>query len=131
LKKVSLERQWTEISSTTKSLLPFLVRNYHKSYYRPDNLCLIVTGKVEKNELLKALEPVEESIIERGPLPEMQRPWVSTGSFPNLEKDIEETVLFADEDESMGSVLLAWNGPMCHVSKPWNQFKLILLILLL
>lgn len=77
---------------------------------------MIITGKVEKSELLKALEPVEESIIKKGPLPEMQRPWISTGDFPNLEKDITETVLFADEDESMGSVLLAWNGPMCHVS---------------
>ena len=93
-----------------------LVRDYHKSYYRPDNLCLIITGKVDKNELLKVLEPVEESIIKRGPLPEMQRPWISTGDFPNLEKNIEETVLFADEDESMGTVLIAWNGPMCSVS---------------
>ncbi|KAK4519276.1 uncharacterized protein ATC70_009508 [Mucor velutinosus] len=89
------------------------IRDYHKSYYRPDNLCLIITGKVDKNELLKALEPVEESIIKRGPLPEMQRPWISTSDFPNLDKNIEETVLFADEDESMGTVLIAWNGPMC------------------
>ncbi|KAG2229893.1 Metalloenzyme, LuxS/M16 peptidase-like protein [Thamnidium elegans] len=90
------------------------IRDYHQSYYRPDNLCLIITGKVDKDELLKALEPVEESIIKKGPLPEMQRPWVSTGDFPDLQQDITETVLFADEDESMGSVLLAWNGPMCH-----------------
>ncbi|KAI8097852.1 Metalloenzyme, LuxS/M16 peptidase-like protein [Gilbertella persicaria] len=90
------------------------IRDYHKSYYRPDNLCLIVTGTVDKEELLKALEPVEESILSKGPLPEMQRPWVNTGDFPNLEKNVEETVLFADEDESMGSVLIAWNGPMCN-----------------
>ncbi|KAI9473757.1 MAG: Metalloenzyme, LuxS/M16 peptidase-like protein [Benjaminiella poitrasii] len=90
------------------------IRNYHQSYYRPDNLCLIITGKVDKNELLKALEPVEESIIEKGPLPEMQRPWINTGNFPNLEKNIEETVLFADEDESMGTILFAWNGPMSN-----------------
>ncbi|CEG84257.1 hypothetical protein RMATCC62417_18088 [Rhizopus microsporus] len=44
----------------------------------------------------------------------MQRPWVSTGDFPNLEKNIEDTVLFADEDESMGTLLIAWNGPMCN-----------------
>ncbi|CEP07102.1 hypothetical protein [Parasitella parasitica] len=89
------------------------IRDYHKSYYRPDNLCLIITGKVDQSELVKALEPVEESIIKNGPLPAMQRPWISTGDFPNLEKNIEETVLFADEDESMGTVLIAWNGPKC------------------
>lgn len=102
----------------------FLVRDYHQSYYRPDNLCLIITGKVDKNELLKALEPVEENIIKKGPLPEMKRPWVSTGDFPNLKEDITETVLFADEDESMGSVLLAWNGPMCHVREKREKKKL-------
>jgi Zn-dependent M16 (insulinase) family peptidase len=92
------------------------VRNYHKSYYRPDNLCLIITGKVDKDELLKVLEPVEQSIISKGALPEMQRPWVSTGDFPNLKENLEETVLFADEDESMGTIYISWNGPMCHVS---------------
>lgn len=46
----------------------------------------------------------------------MQRPWISTGDFPNLSKNVEEVVLFPDEDESMGTVLIAWNGPMCHVS---------------
>ncbi|KAI8327052.1 Metalloenzyme, LuxS/M16 peptidase-like protein [Choanephora cucurbitarum] len=90
------------------------IRNYHKSYYRPDNLCLIVTGQVNKESLLKALEPVEESILKKGELPAMQRPWVETGNFPNLKENLTETVLFADEDESMGSVLIAWNGPMCN-----------------
>jgi Zn-dependent M16 (insulinase) family peptidase len=93
----------------------FKVRNYHKSYYRPDNLCLIITGKVDKDELLKVLEPVEQSIISKGALPEMQRPWVSTGDFPNLKENLEETVLFADEDESMGTIYNSWNGPMCHL----------------
>ncbi|KAG1456615.1 hypothetical protein G6F56_006789 [Rhizopus delemar] len=87
------------------------IREYHQSYYRPDNLCLVITGKVDKDELMKTLEVVEESILKKGPLPEMKRPWISTGDFPNLEKNLEETVLFADEDESMGTLLIAWNGP--------------------
>ncbi|KAI8972685.1 Metalloenzyme, LuxS/M16 peptidase-like protein [Pilobolus umbonatus] len=90
------------------------IRNYHKSYYRPDNLCLIITGKVDQQDLFNALAPVEESIIKKGPLPPLQRPWVSTGDYPDLEKNIEETVLFADEDESMGSIHFAWNGPYSH-----------------
>ncbi|KAI8341775.1 Metalloenzyme, LuxS/M16 peptidase-like protein [Chlamydoabsidia padenii] len=90
------------------------IRNYHQSYYRPDNLCLIITGKVDESELMKALEPIEANIISKGPLPEMERPWFKTGVFPNLAGNVEETVLFPDEDESMGSVLLAWNGPGCH-----------------
>lgn len=98
-----------------------IVRNYHQSYYRPDNLCLIVTGKVDKESLLKALEPVEASILSKGQLPAMQRPWIETGDFPNLKENQTETVLFADEDESMGSVLIAWNGPMCNVRKETSR----------
>ncbi|KAI9272698.1 Metalloenzyme, LuxS/M16 peptidase-like protein [Phascolomyces articulosus] len=90
------------------------IRKYHRDYYRPDNLCLIITGTVNHEKVLKALEPVEQSILSKGPLPPLQRPWIETGNFPNLEKNIEETVLFPDEDESMGTVLVSWNGPMCH-----------------
>lgn len=96
------------------------VRDYHKSYYRPDNLCLIITGNVDKGELLTVLEHIDESILRKGPLSKMQRPWVSTGDFPNLKKSIEETVIFADEDESMGTVLLAWNGPVYNVKMKRN-----------
>lgn len=94
----------------------YIVRKYHQTYYRPDNLCLIITGKVDESELLKVLQPVEENIISKGPLPEMERPWFNTGDFANLTSNIEETVLFPDEDESMGTVLIAWNGPRCNVS---------------
>ncbi|KAI8137402.1 Metalloenzyme, LuxS/M16 peptidase-like protein [Fennellomyces sp. T-0311] len=90
------------------------IRTYHRDYYRPDNLCLIITGTVDHDRVLKALVPVEENIISKGPLPPLQRPWIETGNFPNLEKNIEETVLFPDEDESMGTILFSWNGPMCH-----------------
>ncbi|KAI8369556.1 Metalloenzyme, LuxS/M16 peptidase-like protein [Radiomyces spectabilis] len=90
------------------------IRSYHQSYYRPDNLCLVITGKVSEHKLLAALAPIEENIISKGTLPPMQRPWISTGNFPNLTDNITETVLFPDEDESMGTILIAWNGPMCN-----------------
>ncbi len=41
------------------------VRSYHRSYYRPDNLCLIVTGQVEAEQLFKALAPFEEKILSK------------------------------------------------------------------
>ncbi|KAI9276163.1 Metalloenzyme, LuxS/M16 peptidase-like protein [Sporodiniella umbellata] len=90
------------------------IRDYHKSYYRPDNLCLVITGKVDREELMKTLEEVESSILKKGPLSPMQRPWISTGDFPNLKEHIEETVLFADEDESSGTLMIAWNGPLSN-----------------
>ena len=41
------------------------VRSYHHSYYRPDNLSLIVTGQVEPNQLFKAIQPFEEKILSK------------------------------------------------------------------
>ena len=38
---------------------------YHSSYYRPDNLCLIVAGQVEPEQLFRALTPVEEKILSK------------------------------------------------------------------
>jgi Zn-dependent M16 (insulinase) family peptidase len=65
------------------------IKQYHSDYYRPDNLCLIVTGQVEPAALLAALEPLEVKLLERraavlnsssnGNLMQqqqpMQRPW--------------------------------------------------------
>ena len=39
------------------------VKQYHNDFYRPDNLCLIITGQVTPEEVFKALEPFEERII--------------------------------------------------------------------
>eukprot|EP00762_Andalucia_godoyi_P004356 ANDGO_08127.mRNA.1 Uncharacterized protein YOL098C len=38
------------------------VRNYHRQYYRPNNLGLIITGNVEPQELFTALEPLNKKI---------------------------------------------------------------------
>lgn len=93
-----------------------VVRDYHKSYYRPDNLCLIITGKIDHGKLLKTLEPVEANILSKEAPSPMKRPWVESGPVPKLLKTVEETVLFPDEDESMGEIMISWNGPDCHVS---------------
>jgi hypothetical protein len=39
------------------------VRAYHKAYYRPENLSIIVTGKVDPLLVLKSIEPIEKKII--------------------------------------------------------------------
>lgn len=41
------------------------VRSYHHSYYRPDNLSLIVTGQVKPNQLFKAIQPFEDKILSK------------------------------------------------------------------
>jgi len=41
------------------------VCRYHTSYYRPDNLCLVVTGQVEPEHLFNALGAIEDKIISK------------------------------------------------------------------
>jgi Zn-dependent M16 (insulinase) family peptidase len=41
------------------------VRNYHKEFYRPENLTLIIAGQVKPDEIFQALAPVEEKIISK------------------------------------------------------------------
>lgn len=39
------------------------VRNYHKEFYRPENLKIIITGHVKPEEVFKALEKLENKIV--------------------------------------------------------------------
>ncbi|CAG8540342.1 29_t:CDS:10, partial [Dentiscutata heterogama] len=59
----------------------------------------------------KILDPLDDRIASKGKLPPHKRPFVDSAPIPLLEKSIQETIEFPDEDESMGQVLIAWLGP--------------------
>ncbi|KAI1310239.1 hypothetical protein EDD11_003855 [Mortierella claussenii] len=87
------------------------IRQYHRDYYRPDNLCLIISGRIEHKKLLDALAPVEERIISKGPLLAMKRPWVDSPQAPLMSETTKVIVTFPSEDEDMGEVAINWFGP--------------------
>ncbi|KAH7031761.1 Metalloenzyme, LuxS/M16 peptidase-like protein [Linnemannia elongata] len=99
------------LMSCLRSLKAEKIRQYHRDYYRPDNLCLIISGRVEHSDLLKALGPVEERIISKGPLPLMKRPWVDSPQAPLMKETTKTIVTFPSEDEDMGEVGINWFGP--------------------
>ena len=41
------------------------VCNYHQQYYRPENLCVIITGQIDPNKVFEAVNPFEEKIISK------------------------------------------------------------------
>lgn len=98
-----------------------IVRDYHKKYYVPHNLSLIVTGKLSSgtNSLLSVVqEQIEPSIIahgqNQGPRPEgWKRPFVETPSAHRkpIPKTLKETVEFPEKDESMGELAISFMGP--------------------
>ena len=85
------------------------VREYHREFYRPENLCLIVTGHVDVESIFSTLQPVEDRIVSKGARSPFERPWQS--SVPPLESKSEINVTFPSDNEESGLVVLAWRGP--------------------
>ena len=92
------------------------IREFHKEMYQPKNLCLVLTGEVNHEELLHILNDFEDTIIDDVPAVDapFQRPWTGSKPTPPLAKTIVETVQFPEEDESMGEVLVGYLGPPCN-----------------
>lgn len=51
------------------------VRDYHKKFYRPENLTLIITGKVTAERVFEALKPVQEKIKSKPKGELFVKPW--------------------------------------------------------
>ena len=123
-------------------LNPRLVRDYHKQYYVPHNLSLIISGKMSKGtpSILSVLqEQVEPSIVahgqNHGPKPVgWKRPFLETASAnrPPI-KSHQETVTFPEKDESLGELVISYLGPPpsafleqkvcdhCSFGSPWRN----------
>lgn len=82
------------------------VQQYHKDMYRPDNLCLVVTGCVEPSNLLEvthqALSKYASSKVGG------ERPWATDPPPPVIPK--EPIVVEFPSDGDAGLVVLAWRG---------------------
>lgn len=50
---------------------------YHRRFYRPSGVCLVVVGEVAEEGLLAALRPVHEKILRKGAdfWPPAERAW--------------------------------------------------------
>jgi Zn-dependent M16 (insulinase) family peptidase len=109
------------------------IKQYHSDFYRPENLTIIVTGTVSFDGLdgpqaiFKALEPIEAAVLaKRGGMTAKPyaavkphaRPWnVGIPPTPTANIGAKAYVEFPSEDESTGSVMLAWRGG------PWADLE--------
>ncbi|KAL1393358.1 Metalloenzyme, LuxS/M16 peptidase-like protein [Phyllosticta capitalensis] len=89
------------------------IRQFHKEMYQPKNLCLLITGEVDHENLLEILDKFEDGILDSFPAIDapFQRPWVDSEQTPPLSKTIVDTVEFPEEDESSGEILVGFLGP--------------------
>ncbi|XP_023238185.1 uncharacterized protein C05D11.1-like [Centruroides sculpturatus] len=100
------------------------VKEYHRQFYRIENLCITITGKLNVSDVFKALSPIEEKIIQKGRLPEFIRPWQSP--IPPLTKPVVKTVPYLCDNSENGIIEIAWRGPLLNEIEECEAVELLL-----
>lgn len=82
---------------------------YHRQFYRPSGVCLVVVGEVAEDALLVALRPVHDKIVSKGPAfwPAGERAW--TAPQRTLAETVRRSVEFPSDDEATGIVRVEWH----------------------
>ena len=39
--------------------------NYHQQFYRPENLCVIITGQIDPKQVFETVKPFEDKILSK------------------------------------------------------------------
>lgn len=100
------------LTSELRTLTNDQIRDFHKSMYRPDNLCVVITGSVDEEELLQIMNDFDNQLTP-APTEPHKRPFVDSKHDLPLTEYIIKRVEFPDKDESMGELVLGWIGPEC------------------
>ena len=92
------------------------IRQFHRDMYQPRNLCLVIVGEVDHNDLLAILDAFEDTILEDIPKPDtpFKRPWIDSKQPPPLDTSCIEEIYFPEEDETSGEILISFFGPSCN-----------------
>ena len=81
------------------------VRNYHKKFYRAENLVLTITGSIDPHQIFKAVTSIEEKILGKKSLNQtlFEGPWQKPLQ-PIKDKGNRIEHKFPSDDESKGKV---------------------------
>ncbi|XXG99874.1 hypothetical protein Hte_006215 [Hypoxylon texense] len=96
-------------------LTPEKIRDFHRAMYQPRNMCVIIVGEVDHDNLLSILDEFEESVKTDIPPVDapFKRPWIESAQPPPLKETTIKTVEFPEEDESTGDMVVGFFGPNC------------------
>ncbi|ETS79861.1 hypothetical protein PFICI_07390 [Pestalotiopsis fici W106-1] len=109
-------------------LTPKRIRDFHKEMYQPRNMCIIIVGEVDHDNLLRILDDFEESVKDDIPALDapFRRPWIDSAQPPALKETVIETVEFPEEDESTGDIIIGFFGPDCSDTLQSTALNIIL-----
>ena len=127
--------------SNLRTLTNAQVRQYHAENYRADNIAFIVSGMVDEAAMLRALAEVDARVAAKPQPPPRPRPWAHAvapfdasvvGVLPAAEvastsadRPPPKTIAFPSEDESCGTVSMAWRGPTYAEQRTWLALRLL------
>lgn len=86
------------------------VRDFHRQFYRADNLVIIITGPVEAESVFKALEETEQTILNHGKLEPFDTD-VWKKPVPPLGAKVHKKIVYSSDEEDCGLVYIGWRGP--------------------
>ncbi|XP_028177355.1 uncharacterized protein C05D11.1-like [Ostrinia furnacalis] len=88
------------------------VTNFHKKFYRAENLTIILTGQISAEDVFNAIAIVEDDIIAKR-AKEPQEDWVKPWqTIPPMPKYGELKEQWPADTEDCGQVLFGWRGPI-------------------
>lgn len=100
------------------------VCDYHKAFYRSENLCLIITGQAKPEDILTQLKKFENKIISKNNTVSFTKPWQSPVDL--LTESVEKIVPYPSDEETHGMVLAAWRGPKAKEQQLVMALKILL-----
>ena len=86
-------------------------REYHKKYYRPENLQLTVTGGIDEQQLFYAIRSIEEKIVNKRanqPVEEYIRPWSQDLKETGYEENYVFELVYPEWYEDVTHVIVSW-----------------------
>ncbi|XP_028410939.1 uncharacterized protein C05D11.1-like [Dendronephthya gigantea] len=100
------------------------VCDYHHQFYRPENLCLLITGQVKPEDVFERMKSFEEKILSNDKRPTHVRPWQSP--VPNLPESKITKIQFPSDDEETGQALIGYRGPKATDDYSIEAIKVIM-----
>lgn len=102
------------LMSELRHLTSDKIREFHKSMYRPENLCVIITGSIDQDELLEIMTEFDNELPSSTNMGTFKRPFVDSKHDEPLEEVIVKEVEFPENDETIGELSISWIGPVCN-----------------
>jgi Zn-dependent M16 (insulinase) family peptidase len=102
------------------------IRNYHKDYYRPDNINIIISGNVNHEEIFNSIEKFDEKLSKR--LDKYKDNFVKPfmTKIEELKESVISNVKYSADSEETGNVMISFRGPKINEYLEINALDFII-----